>query len=241
MSEDLCLSWSTWFTKVEMCYIKGSVIVLFPISLPFDHYFFYWCAVCIIVCYCLLIHVHNPESEYSTPQLLTSDSSCLISCYSCTQPCSSVLQRYINVPHNILKWLLNFYSGRLMRLLAPHPMCLCQPISQKWFWQVNHLHLQSLTFWNYLLALLFYLTLSFVTIHLSRVLLCLVCAYLKAKKCSETLSLVDTIEWAAGPSLFSEAAKACSEHICWMTKCEVIIHRFDDVQKKGRKAIAAPK
>ena len=35
-------------------------------------------------------------------QLLISDSSCLISCYSCTQPCSSVLQRYINVPRNRL-------------------------------------------------------------------------------------------------------------------------------------------
>ena len=90
------------FTRVLHVPDLRTVIVLFPISLPFDHYFFYWCAVRIIVCYCLLIPVHNPESEYSTPQLLTLDSSCLISCYSCTQPCSSVLQRYINVPRNRL-------------------------------------------------------------------------------------------------------------------------------------------
>ena len=91
-----------WQLQWHPMYTKGvSVIVLFPISLRFDHYFFYWCAVCIIVCYCLLIRIHNPESKYSTPQLLTSDSSCLISCYSCTQPCSSVLQRYINIPRNM--------------------------------------------------------------------------------------------------------------------------------------------
>ena len=77
--------------------------------------------------------------------------------------------------------------------------------------------------------------------HLLRVLSCLVCAYLKAKKRSETLSLVDAVERAAGLSLFSEAVKARSEHICRTTKCEVIVRRFDDAQKKGRKAIAAPK
>ena len=43
----------------------------------------------------IVIHLYT---QYT--QLLTSDSSCLISCYSCTQPCSSVLQCYINVPCN---------------------------------------------------------------------------------------------------------------------------------------------
>ena len=38
-------------------------------------------------------------------QLLALDSSCLIYCYSCTQPCSSILQCYINVPRNRL-WAL---------------------------------------------------------------------------------------------------------------------------------------
>jgi len=52
---------------------------------------------------------------------------------------------------------------------------------------------------------------------------------------------VDAVERAAGLSLFSEAVKAGSKHICKTTKCDVTIRRFDDAQKKGSKAIAAPK
>jgi len=52
---------------------------------------------------------------------------------------------------------------------------------------------------------------------------------------------VDAVERAAGLSLFSEAVKAGSKHICQTTKCDVIIRRFDDAQKKGYKAIAATK
>ena len=43
----------------------------------------------------IVIHLYTQYTK-----LLTSDSSCLISWYSCMQPCSSVLQRYINVPRN---------------------------------------------------------------------------------------------------------------------------------------------
>ncbi|KDR81381.1 hypothetical protein GALMADRAFT_134826 [Galerina marginata CBS 339.88] len=51
---------------------------------------------------------------------------------------------------------------------------------------------------------------------------------------------VEAVERAAGLTLFSDEIKTGSKHICKMTKCEVIIRRFDDAQKKGRKAIAAP-
>jgi len=50
---------------------------------------------------------------------------------------------------------------------------------------------------------------------------------------------VDAVERAAGLSLFSEAVKAGSKHICRTTKCDLIVRRFDDAQKKG--SIAAPK
>ena len=78
-------------------------------------------------------------------------------------------------------------------------------------------------------------------IHLSRVLLCLVSNYVKPRSVTEAWSLVDAVERAAGLSLFSEAVKAGSKHICKTTKCDVTIRRFDDAQKKGSKAIAAPK
>jgi endonuclease G len=52
---------------------------------------------------------------------------------------------------------------------------------------------------------------------------------------------VDAVERAAGLSLFSEAVKTGSKHICQTTKCDVIVRRFDDAQKKRNKAIAAPK
>lgn len=51
--------------------------------------------------------------------------------------------------------------------------------------------------------------------------------------------LVEAVERAAGLTLFSDAIKSSSKHICKSTKCEVIVRRFDDAQK--RKAIAAPK
>jgi len=52
---------------------------------------------------------------------------------------------------------------------------------------------------------------------------------------------VDVVERAAGLSLFSEAVKTGSKHICRTTKCDVIVRRFDDAQKKGNRAITAPK
>ncbi|KAF5330525.1 hypothetical protein D9619_005686 [Psilocybe cf. subviscida] len=48
---------------------------------------------------------------------------------------------------------------------------------------------------------------------------------------------VDAVERAAGLSLFSDAVKASSKHICKSTKCEVVVRRFDDAQKKSRKAV----
>lgn len=52
--------------------------------------------------------------------------------------------------------------------------------------------------------------------------------------------LVEAVEHAAGLTLFSDAIKAASKQICQTTKCEVVVRRFDDAQKKV-KAIAAPK
>ncbi|KAF9475676.1 mitochondrial nuclease [Pholiota conissans] len=52
---------------------------------------------------------------------------------------------------------------------------------------------------------------------------------------------VEAVERAAGLSLFSDQIKAQSKHICRSTKCEVIVRKFDDAQKKGRKAVASPK
>ena len=84
----------------------------------FVYIFFHCCALCTNICLCLLAHVFNPESKYSTSQLLTSDSrysllhicsihqlltsdsSCLLSCLSLTQPCSNVLHTFTHVPRN---------------------------------------------------------------------------------------------------------------------------------------------
>ncbi|OBZ75205.1 Nuclease 1, mitochondrial [Grifola frondosa] len=51
---------------------------------------------------------------------------------------------------------------------------------------------------------------------------------------------VEAVERAAGLTLFSDAIKSSSKHICKTTKCEVIVRRFDDAQKRT-KAIAAPR
>ncbi|OSD02800.1 hypothetical protein PYCCODRAFT_1366943 [Trametes coccinea BRFM310] len=54
---------------------------------------------------------------------------------------------------------------------------------------------------------------------------------------------VEAVERAAGLTLFSDAVKANSKHICKTTKCDVIVRRFDDALKRpdSRKAIAPPK
>ncbi|KAI0736577.1 hypothetical protein C8Q72DRAFT_800523 [Fomitopsis betulina] len=52
---------------------------------------------------------------------------------------------------------------------------------------------------------------------------------------------IDAVEKAAGLTLFSDAIKQQSKHICKTTKCEVIVRRFDDAQKNLRKAISAPR
>ncbi|THH15595.1 hypothetical protein EW146_g4897 [Bondarzewia mesenterica] len=54
---------------------------------------------------------------------------------------------------------------------------------------------------------------------------------------------VDTVERAAGLTLFSETIKSGSKHICKTTSCDVIVRRFDDAQKKPemKRAISAPR
>ncbi|KAK0197464.1 hypothetical protein F5146DRAFT_918534 [Armillaria mellea] len=53
---------------------------------------------------------------------------------------------------------------------------------------------------------------------------------------------VEAVERAAGLTLFSDAVKASSKHICHTTKCSVIVRRFDDARKRPdmRRAIFAP-
>ncbi|KZT03557.1 uncharacterized protein LAESUDRAFT_814639 [Laetiporus sulphureus 93-53] len=54
---------------------------------------------------------------------------------------------------------------------------------------------------------------------------------------------VEAVEHAAGLTLFSDAIKQSSKHICRTTKCEVIVRRFDDAQKRPemRRAISSPR
>jgi endonuclease G len=55
--------------------------------------------------------------------------------------------------------------------------------------------------------------------------------------------LVDAVERAAGLTLFSDAIKGGSKHICKTTKCQVIVRRFDDAQKRPemRRAVSSPR
>ncbi|KAI9509960.1 hypothetical protein F5148DRAFT_977512 [Russula earlei] len=54
---------------------------------------------------------------------------------------------------------------------------------------------------------------------------------------------VEAVERAAGLTLFSDTIKGGSKHICRTTKCEVIVRRFDDAQKRPemRRAISSPR
>ncbi|KAJ7074348.1 hypothetical protein C8F01DRAFT_1100215 [Mycena amicta] len=45
---------------------------------------------------------------------------------------------------------------------------------------------------------------------------------------------VEAVEHAAGILLFSKAVKAAAKDICTTTKCELIIRKFDDAQKKPK-------
>ncbi|TFY53167.1 hypothetical protein EVJ58_g9601 [Rhodofomes roseus] len=53
---------------------------------------------------------------------------------------------------------------------------------------------------------------------------------------------IEAVEKAAGLTLFSDAIKKNSKHICKTTKCEVTVRKFDDAQKNAqRKAITGPR
>jgi len=53
---------------------------------------------------------------------------------------------------------------------------------------------------------------------------------------------VEAVERAAGLTLFSDMVKKSSRHICQTAKCEVLVRRFDDTQKRPemRRAVSAP-
>lgn len=46
-------------------------------------------------------------------------------------------------------------------------------------------------------------------------------------------NVVETVEKAAGLTLFSPVVKASAKQLCRETKCEVIVRRFDDARKGG--------
>ncbi|KAL0947314.1 hypothetical protein HGRIS_013433 [Hohenbuehelia grisea] len=54
---------------------------------------------------------------------------------------------------------------------------------------------------------------------------------------------IEHVERSAGLTLFSDELKSASKHICKTAKCEVIVKRFDDAQKRPemRRAISSPK
>ena len=54
---------------------------------------------------------------------------------------------------------------------------------------------------------------------------------------------VDAVEQASGLTLFSDAIKSSSKHICQTTQCQVLVKRFDDAQKRPetRRAISSPR
>jgi endonuclease G len=47
--------------------------------------------------------------------------------------------------------------------------------------------------------------------------------------------IVEEVEKAAGLTIFPDAIKQASKHICASTKCEVLIKRFDDAKKNATK------
>ena len=83
-------------------------------------------------------------------QLLTSDSSCLISCLSFTQPCSNVLHTFTYAPHNSFKlFICTLDDHRLLNLsllqILP-PFCL---------FYIAHIGCSSIKFADYDLTLCF--------------------------------------------------------------------------------------
>ena len=58
-------------SKVEVVEALTSLVIVSTISyishFYFVYIFFHCYAICTNICYCLLAHIFNPESEYSTP------------------------------------------------------------------------------------------------------------------------------------------------------------------------------
>ncbi|KAJ7632260.1 hypothetical protein FB45DRAFT_911982 [Roridomyces roridus] len=51
---------------------------------------------------------------------------------------------------------------------------------------------------------------------------------------------IEAVEHAAGLLLLSKAIKAAAKPICTTTECELLIRKFDDAQKKPRRALSSP-
>ena len=131
------------------------LLLLFPIFSSFIHCPFHWCSVHIIICHCLFSYIFDLVSESSTPQLLTSDSSCLISCCSRLQSHCSVLECYINVRHNKMVWTItagtSFHSCFLILFLLR-----LRPIQSLQTWSVTVVKLVSSLFVYQTIRMLWY-------------------------------------------------------------------------------------
>ena len=146
-------------------------------------------------------------------------------------------------------------SSRITKSLVHRPTSPSRPTLQRSSSHQDQPHLRRLTFTKYPPAHSSFQTPSFPMKRHSRVSSCQVrscsplfvffsppfffptiCAY-RAKH------TVDTVERAAGLTLFSEDLKNASKHICKSTKCEVIVRRFDEAQKRPeiRRAVSAPR
>ena len=83
----------------------------------------------------IVIHLY---AQYN--QLLTSDSSCLISCLSRSQPCSSILHSSIYVPRIIR--LVYYGFSQLQIVLNAHLSCflnmLCALLTHCMLWSTQH-------------------------------------------------------------------------------------------------------
>ena len=152
----LCTSTACLRGVRMQCFFVGHRWPIFVIVCTISHLthfiyiFFHCCALCTNICLCLLAHIFNPESEYSTSQLLTSDSryslshicsihqlltsdsSCLLSCLSLTQPCSNVLHTSTHTP--CISFFLSYLESSFSFIFTDSYLALQKPCW--WWWQI---------------------------------------------------------------------------------------------------------
>lgn len=134
--------------------------------------------------------------------------------------------------------------SRRMKLSVPRQMLQSPRTLPRLYWRQDRRRRQRRMCMKYPRARLCSRMPVFLTKHPWRVLSFLVYAQtFEYFAQTNLLYTVDVVERAAGLTLFSDAVKAQSKHICKSTKCDVTVRRFDDAQKRPemRRAISAPK